>query len=143
MADVLSPEQRRRNMSRIRGRDTEPERVVRSMLHRMGYRFRLHRRDLPGRPDIVLPRLWSVIFVHGCFWHRHPGCRYTTTPKTRAEFWQKKFDENVERDRRNVAALRKAGWQVLCLWECEIRDLEALEHQLQSFLEAVEQDRPE
>lgn len=143
MADVLSPEQRRRNMSRIRGRDTEPEKIVRSMLHRMGYRFRLHRRDLPGRPDIVLPRLRSVIFVHGCFWHRHPGCRYTTTPKTRAEFWQKKFDENVTRDRRNVAALQKSGWRVLCVWECETRDLEALEHQLQSFLETAEQDRAE
>lgn len=143
MADVLSPEQRRRNMSRIRGRDTEPEKIVRSMLHRMGYRFRLHRRDLPGRPDIVLPRLRSVIFVHGCFWHRHPGCRYATTPKTRAEFWQKKFEENVERDRRNIAALREAGWRVLCVWECETRDLEGLEHQLQSFLEAAEQDRAE
>lgn len=139
MGDVLSPEQRRRNMSRIRGRDTGPERIVRSMLHRMGYRFRLHRRDLPGRPDIVLPRLRSVIFVHGCFWHRHKGCRYATTPKTRAEFWQKKFEENVERDRRNVAALRKEGWRVLCVWECETRDPVALESQLRTFLESTDQ----
>lgn len=138
MGDVLSPEQRRRNMSRIRGRDTGPERIVRSMLHRMGYRFRLHRRDLPGRPDIVLPRLRSVIFVHGCFWHRHKGCRYATTPKTRAEFWQKKFKENVERDRRNVVALREDDWRVLCVWECETRDPEALKSQLRTFLESAD-----
>jgi len=140
MSDVLSPEQRHRNMSRIRGRDTGPERTVRSLLHRMGYRFRLHRRDLPGRPDIVLPRLRSVIFVHGCFWHRHKGCRYATTPKTRAIFWQKKFKENVERDWRNVTALYKDGWRVLCVWECETRDLKGLEQQLSSFLEYAEND---
>ena len=138
MGDVLSPDQRHRNMSRIRGRDTEPERIVRSELHRMGYRFRLHRRDLPGRPDIVLPRLRSVIFVHGCFWHRHKGCRYTTTPKTRAKFWQRKFDENVERDRRNLTELRRAGWRVRCVWECQTRDRKGLERRLRSFLEAAE-----
>jgi len=141
MADVLSPEQRRRNMSRIRGRDTEPERIVRSELHRMGYRFRLHRRDLPGRPDIVLPRYGSVVFVHGCFWHRHRGCRYTTTPKTRAAFWQRKFEANVERDRQNVGELRRAGWRVLCVWECQTRNRVALARRLRSFLERTKNSR--
>ena len=140
MVDVLSPEQRHRNMSRIRGRDTTPERTVRSVLHGLGYRFRLHRRDLPGRPDIVLPRFGVVIFVHGCFWHRHPGCRYTTTPRTRACFWQQKFAQNVERDRRNVASLSKSGWRVLCVWECEMRDRDALARRLVRFLEAREDD---
>jgi DNA mismatch endonuclease (patch repair protein) len=136
MADVLSAEQRHRNMSRIRGRDTTPERTVRSVLHRLGYRFRLHRRDLPGRPDIVLPRFGSVIFVHGCFWHRHLGCRYTTTPSTRSEFWQNKFQQNVARDKRNEADLRKAGWRVLCVWECQTRETEVLARQLRHFLGA-------
>lgn len=140
MADVLSPEQRHRNMSRIRGRDTTPERTVRSALHRLGYRFRLHRPDLPGRPDIVLPRFSAVIFVHGCFWHRHPGCRYSTTPSTRASFWQHKFDQNVARDRRNLAALREIGWRVLCVWECETKDHRALSKRLSRFLEAREGD---
>lgn len=140
MADVLSPEQRHRNMSGVRGRDTKPERLVRSVLHQLGYRFRLHRRDLPGRPDIVLPRFGAVIFVHGCFWHRHLGCRYTTTPTTRAEFWQRKFDENVERDRRTLNALGEAGWRILCVWECETRDHGVLVSKLSDFLDGREID---
>lgn len=118
--------QRSRNMAAIRGRDTTPERRVRSLLHRLGYRFRLHRRDLPGTPDIVLPRHQTVVFVHGCFWHRHPGCRYTTTPRTRRAFWEAKFSQNVERDGRQQAELQAAGWSVIVVWECEIRDIETL-----------------
>ena len=106
-------------MSRIGSRDTKPELVVRSALHRMGYRFRLHRKDLPGTPDIVLPRHGTVIFVHGCFWHRHKGCSACYTPKTRTEFWKKKFGDNVRRDRRNTRLLRQRGWKVFVVWECE------------------------
>ena len=119
MVDRLSPEHRSWNMSRIRGRNTQPELAVRSALHRAGYRFRLHRKDLPGRPDIVLPKHRTVVFVHGCFWHRHPGCRFAYTPKSRVAFWQKKFDDNVARDRRNVRALRALGWRVITVWECQ------------------------
>lgn len=117
---------RSRNMAAIRGRDTSPELRVRSLLHRLGYRFRLHRRDLPGSPDIVLPRHRTVVFVHGCFWHRHPGCRYATTPKTREEFWTRKFEQNVERDRRQQQQLREMGWSVMVVWECELLDLPSL-----------------
>ncbi len=108
-------------MSRIRGRDTGPELRLRSLLHRAGFRFRLHAKDLPGKPDIVLPKYHTVIFVHGCFWHRHKGCRNATTPSTRAEFWQAKFDGNVDRDNRNRAALETAGWTVMTVWECELK----------------------
>lgn len=119
MTDRLSRERRSWNMSRIRDRDTEPERLVRSALHRAGYRFRLHCRDLPGRPDIVLPRYRTVVFVHGCFWHRHCGCRLAYAPKSRTAFWQAKFRSNVERDRRNARELRLLGWKVVTVWECE------------------------
>ena len=112
---------RSRNMAAIRGKDTAPELAVRRILHAMGLRFRLHRRDLPGRPDIVLPKHRTVVFVHGCFWHRHEDCRYTTTPKTRQEFWQTKFAANVERDRRNRTDLQQLGWRVIVVWECELK----------------------
>jgi DNA mismatch endonuclease, patch repair protein len=117
-------------MSRIRGKDTKPELRVRSQLHRMGYRFRLHRKDLPGRPDIVLPKYDTVIFVHGCFWHRHKGCRFAYTPKTRVEFWETKFEQNVRRDKRNAAALWRGGWRVLKIWECRTGDPQKLQQQL-------------
>lgn len=107
-------------MSRIRGRDTKPELAVRSVLHRLGYRFRLHVPDLPGRPDIVLPRHRTVVLVHGCFWHRHEGCRFCCVPKTRVDFWRRKFEGNVERDRVVRRELRKIGWRVMVVWECEI-----------------------
>lgn len=119
MVDRLTREHRSWNMSRIRGRNTAPEKQVRSALHRAGYRFRLHRQDLPGRPDIVLPKHHTVIFVHGCFWHRHKNCRFAYTPKSRVRFWQDKFQSNVERDRRNVRALRALGWRIMTVWECE------------------------
>jgi DNA mismatch endonuclease (patch repair protein) len=122
MTDRLTPAQRSRNMARIRGTHTAPERLLRSALHRAGFRFRLHRRDLPGRPDIVLAKYSVVIFVHGCFWHRHPGCVYATSPKTRASFWFEKLSENRERDFRQVRALLGAGWRVLVVWECALRN---------------------
>ena len=119
MTDRISPERRSWNMSRIGSRDTKPELAVRSVLYRMGYRFRLHRKDLPGTPDIVLPRHGTVIFVHGCFWHRHKGCGACYIPKTRTEFWKKKFGDNVRRDRRNTRLLKQQGWKVFVVWECE------------------------
>lgn len=119
--DVVSPEKRSEMMSGIKGRNTRPEMQVRAYLHGAGFRFRLHRKDLPGSPDIVLPKHRVVIFVHGCFWHRHAGCRYATTPTTRQEFWQTKFASNVERDGRKQASLLEAGWRVATVWECGLR----------------------
>ena len=119
MTDKLSPEARSANMARIRGKDTGPETAVRKALHAAGFRFRLHRRDLPGTPDILLVRQRVAIFVHGCFWHRHEGCGNATNPGTRTEFWQAKFAANVERDTRKTAALEAAGWRVVVIWECE------------------------
>ncbi|WP_326428830.1 very short patch repair endonuclease [Stutzerimonas frequens] len=119
--DIVSKEVRSRMMAGIRGSDTSPEMKVRRLLHRKGFRYRLHQKNLPGRPDLVLPRYRVCIFVHGCFWHRHPGCRYATTPKTRTEFWQAKFAQNVARDSRVRAELLTAGWRVIELWECGIR----------------------
>ena len=121
MADILSPEKRSWNMSRIRGANTKPEMLVRSMLHRAGFRFRIHDKSLPGKPDIVLKKYKSVIFVNGCFWHRHEGCAEATTPKTRREFWEVKFKRTVERDKEQKDALEKLGWQVICIWECDLK----------------------
>jgi DNA mismatch endonuclease, patch repair protein len=124
MTDVHSPSQRSYNMSRIKGRDTKPELIVRSLVHRMGFRFRLHRSDLPGQPDLVLPVHRKVIFVHGCFWHLH-RCRYGQVfPKKNAEFWNEKRQGTVRRDRRNVRQLRRLNWDVLIVWECWTRDIE-------------------
>jgi DNA mismatch endonuclease (patch repair protein) len=124
--DVHTREQRSRNMAAIRSANTKPEVRVRSALHALGFRFRLHRRDLPGCPDIVLPKHRTVIFVHGCFWHCH-RCKYgSVVPATRADFWANKRAGNVARDRRNATALRKLGWRVLVLWECEVRTGEAV-----------------
>jgi DNA mismatch endonuclease (patch repair protein) len=126
MVDHINSTKRSWNMGRIGAKDTVPEVQVRSLLHRMGYRFRLHRKDLPGTPDIVLPKYRTVIFVHGCYWHRHPGCRYASTPKTNTDFWVKKFERNVERDRVNCAELTDNGWNVLVIWQCELRDMKEL-----------------
>ncbi|AYO02853.1 DNA mismatch endonuclease Vsr [Pseudomonas sp. LTGT-11-2Z] len=117
-------------MRAVKRAHTKPEIIVRQALHALGLRFRLHRRDLPGSPDIVLPRLRTVVFVHGCFWHRHPACRYATTPKSRQEYWLPKFEANVERDARKEAQLRELGWRVVVIWECETKSLEALEARL-------------
>lgn len=122
--DRLAPEERSRLMARIRGRDTGPERAVRSIVHRSGFRFRLHAGGLPGRPDLVLPRYRAAIFVHGCFWHGHSCRAGSARPKTNARFWADKLARNRERDRRSVAALRRAGWRVLVVWECSLRDPE-------------------
>lgn len=121
--DRLTRKHRSWNMSRIRGKDTTPELVVRSALHRMGFRFRLHKKDLPGRPDIVLSRYRTAVFVHGCFWHRHPGCTKAYTPKSRVRFWQSKFDQNVKRDAAVRNQLERLGWNVVVVWECEVSEL--------------------
>jgi DNA mismatch endonuclease (patch repair protein) len=120
--DKLTSEQRSWNMSRIKGSDTGPERRVRSVLHQLGFRFSLRRRDLPGRPDIVLVRHGAAVFVHGCFWHRHNKCGNSVLPKTRQQFWLAKLNGNVERDKRNLIALKRLGWQVITVWECEVED---------------------
>lgn len=136
MTDVHSREQRSRNMSRIRSKDTRPELVVRQLVHRLGYRFRLHRTDLPGRPDLVLSRHGKVIMVHGCFWHCH-SCRYgAVKPEQNAEFWAVKRGGNVERDRRNQDLLVGLGWEVLVVWECWTRRPEELEEKVVAFLES-------
>ena len=122
-------------MARIRGQNTQPEVAVRRLLHARGYRFRLHRRDLPGTPDICFPGRKKAIFVHGCFWHRHQGCSRTTTPKTRTSFWEDKFRQNVVRDRVNITALAELGWGVMVVWECEARNLEMLARRLVGFLD--------
>jgi DNA mismatch endonuclease, patch repair protein len=127
VTDVFSKEKRSEVMSRIRGKNTTPELKVRSMLHRMGYRFRLHVADLPGKPDIVLPRYKTVVFIHGCFWHRHRGCKLAYTPKTRAEFWARKLFENAKRDEEAALMLQALGWRVITIWECEVDKHEKLE----------------
>jgi DNA mismatch endonuclease (patch repair protein) len=134
MADVLTPKQRSFNMSRIRSRDTRPEMIVRSIVHRLGYRYRLHKKDLPGKPDVVLVRHRKIIDVHGCFFHMHK-CRYgSVVPATNAKFWKTKRLSNVERDRHNLRALRREGWKVLIVWECETRNPASLHKRLQKFL---------
>jgi DNA mismatch endonuclease (patch repair protein) len=135
MTDVLTPAQRKFNMSRIRNKDTRPEMIVRSLVHRMGYRYVLHNPKLPGKPDLVLSRHHKIIFVHGCFWHMHK-CHYgKVKPKTRASFWQNKRMGNIIRDRKNLATLKREGWRVLVVWECWTRDLETLENRLVAFLQ--------
>lgn len=130
MADRLTPERRSWLMSRVGGKNTTPEIRVRKAVHALGLRFSLHRKDLPGKPDIVLRRWKTVIFVHGCFWHRHPGCRKASMPKSRKKYWSEKFDANVERDKHNQAALEDMGWRVLVVWECETKDPEKLSDML-------------
>lgn len=121
MADIVDKETRSRMMSGIRGKDTSPELLVRKSLHRLGFRFALHDRKLPGRPDLVFPRHRAIVFVHGCFWHRHSDCSYCTTPATRAEFWREKFEKNVERDQRNIRKLKEQGWRIFVVWECGLK----------------------
>lgn len=136
MADRIDAERRSLNMSRVRSSDTRPELEVRRLVHRLGYRFRLHRRSLPGTPDLAFPSRRAVIFVHGCFWHRHPGCRKATTPATRRDFWAEKFEANQCRDERVRRQLVDQGWRVEVVWECELRDKETLGRRLASFLDA-------
>ena len=143
MTDTVDSQKRSEIMSRIRARDTKPELIVRRIAHRLGFRFRLHRGDLPGCPDIVFPRYRAVILVHGCFWHRHPGCKYASSPRTRVEYWQAKFKDNVVRDRDNETALRALGWRVLVIWECETKDGRALAAHIASYLRQGEGDHRE
>lgn len=133
MADTLTPQQRSERMARIRGKDTVPEMVVRRLVHRMGHRFRLHRKDLPGSPDLVFPALRKIVFVHGCYWHGHE-CRLGRLPKSNVSFWAEKIEKNQARDTRNVTELEISGWSVLVVWQCQIKDSEGLAKLLTSFL---------
>jgi len=121
-------------MSRIYSKNTMPEKKARSILHKIGYRFSLHRKDLPGKPDIALPKYHTVIFIHGCFWHRHKGCRDTTTPKSNTTFWKKKFSYNVGRDIRHRKNLKKLGWKIIIIWECELSNEEKLKNKIKRLL---------
>ncbi len=132
--DHLTPAKRSWNMAKIRSSDTKPEKTVRSLLHELGYRFRLYRKDLPGTPDIVLPRYSSIIMVHGCFWHRHKNCQYSYTPKSKAEFWGRKFESNISRDKNVIKELKKLGWKVKIIWECETKNKNTLTKAVGRFL---------
>jgi DNA mismatch endonuclease (patch repair protein) len=118
--DIWSKEKRSQVMARIRSENTKPERILRSALHRQGYRFKIHKKDLPGKPDIVLPKYRTMIFVHGCFWHYHEDCREGRIPNTNSKFWREKLSKNVEKDKRNIKDCEELGWKVLVVWECEI-----------------------
>ncbi len=133
MADVLTPEQRRRNMSAIRSKDTTPEMIVRKLVHGMGYRYRLHRKDLPGKPDLVFPRMKKIVFVNGCYWHMH-NCKYgKVVPKTNAKFWRDKRTSTVTRDKKNIQQLKKLGWDVLVVWECQTNVLPIIKREISHF----------
>lgn len=135
MIDTLSPEQRSERMSRVRGKDTVPELIVRKLLHSAGFRYRLHRRDLPGNPDIVFMSRKKAIFVHGCFWHMHDTCALARMPKSRISFWSEKLLSNKQRDVKNMQRLHDLGWNTLVIWECELRDLKPLLEKLQNFID--------
>jgi DNA mismatch endonuclease (patch repair protein) len=136
MVDTLTPAERSKRMALVRSRNTKPEMVVRRLVHKMGYRYRLHGKDLPGCPDLVFPRLHKVLFVHGCFWHRHPNpeCKLARMPKSRLDFWRPKLEENRHRDRVQQEALLDMGWRFLVIWECELRDMQSLVEKLRMFL---------
>lgn len=140
MPDTLSPVQRSERMARVRHKNTRPELFIRRLVHRMGYRFRLHREGLPGKPDLVFPARRKVIFVHGCFWHRHsdPDCKLARLPKSRLDFWLPKLEANRERDDRIHRELIQLGWKPLAIWECELKEREQLENKLRDFLDAVD-----
>lgn len=135
--DTLTPEQRSALMSRIRSKDTVPEKAVRSLVHAMGYRFRLHRRDLPGTPDMAFIGMKKVIFVHGCFWHRHSCTKGRHQPSSNTAYWQSKFERNRLRDLKNNQALRRLGWRVLTIWECQLKDLLKVERRIRHFLTPI------
>jgi DNA mismatch endonuclease (patch repair protein) len=134
--DTLNPAERSARMALVRGKGTKPELLVRRLVHGMGYRYRLHRRDLPGTPDLVFPGRGKVIFINGCFWHRHMGCALARLPKSRGEFWLPKLTANAERDARNVRALQQLGWSVLTIWECQLGDIDKLANEIRRFLDA-------
>lgn len=132
--DKLSQADRSRVMSSVHERNTKPELVVRQALHSLGFRFRLHKKDLPGKPDIVLAKYKTCIFVHGCFWHQHPGCKRASRPSSNIQFWDSKLKRNIERDKENMEALARLGWRVIVIWECETKDTEILKRLLDKFL---------
>jgi DNA mismatch endonuclease (patch repair protein) len=134
MADRLSPARRSENMRRIPSKGTNPEMFVRRFVHAQGFRYRLHVSGLPGKPDLVFPKLRKVIFVHGCFWHLHKSCSEGRIPESRRDYWEPKLIKNVERDRKHLASLRKLGWRALVIWECEIKNSERTEERIISFL---------
>lgn len=134
MPDLVSAAVRSRIMSSVKQRHTKPEVVVRSLLHRLGYRFRLHQKGLPGSPDIVLPKYRTAIFVHGCFWHQHEGCSKARRPSSNQEYWDKKLDENISRDKRKEAELSQLGWRIATVWQCETSDVDRLSEKLKSLL---------
>jgi DNA mismatch endonuclease (patch repair protein) len=136
MTDIVSPEKRSAMMSSVGSKDTKPEMIVRRILHGMGYRFRVHSSTLPGTPDVVLPRHRKVVFVHGCFWHGHPGCKNAARPASNTEFWDSKLDRNISRDAAVKRELEEQGWDVFVVWECEARDKDALAASLRDFMEA-------
>lgn len=133
--DVFSSDKRSRIMAQVKGKNTKPEILVRSIVHRMGYRFRLHNRTLPGNPDLTLTKHNKVIFVHGCFWHGHKGCMRSKRPSTNQEFWSEKLDKNIQRDKQNISKLKKVGWAPLVIWSCELKKEERLKKKIQRFLE--------
>jgi DNA mismatch endonuclease (patch repair protein) len=133
--DVFDAQKRSWIMSRVKGKNTKPEIIVRSIVHRLGYRFRIHRVDLPGKPDIVLPKLRKVIFVHGCFWHGHKRCKRSARPSVNTSFWEKKLDGNIRRDKLHIKQLMEKGWKPLVVWECELKDQKRLMNKLVRFLQ--------
>jgi DNA mismatch endonuclease, patch repair protein len=134
MTDKISRERRSANMRAVRSRNTRPEMRVRQIAHRLGYRFRVHRRDLPGKPDIAFPGRRKAVFVHGCFWHQHGGCRRASIPQSNRRFWRTKLARNAARDSEQLAAIKKRGWRTLVVWECEIKDEKRLTARLRKFL---------
>jgi len=138
VADTLTPNERSKRMSLIRGKDSSPEMKLRRLVHGMGFRYRLHVKDLPGKPDLVFPSRRAVIFMHGCFWHRHPGCKLARMPKTKLDFWGPKLEGNRERDLRNQEMLKKLGWHVLVVWECEMKNIDKVSNKVRGFLHGLE-----
>ncbi|TLG89436.1 DNA mismatch endonuclease Vsr [Pseudomonas edaphica] len=135
-ADIVTQERRSQNMSRIKGKNTKPEMIVRSACHDLGLRYRLHRKDLPGTPDLVFPKHRLCLFVHGCFWHRHPDCKYAYTPKSRLDFWSPKLAKNVERDAKAQRALETSGWRVSIIWECQTKNRDALQTEIKKMFDS-------
>lgn len=139
--DKISPQHRSANMRRIRSKDTSPELVLRRLIHGLGYRFRLHRKDLPGRPDLVFAKRRKIVFVHGCFWHQHPDCREGRIPGSRLDYWAPKLIKNQIRDAANRVLLEEQGWKVLIIWECELTDISAVKRAVKKFLGSVRQEQ--
>lgn len=134
MTDTLSPKERSERMSRVQAKDTSPEMKLRRSIHGMGFRYRLHVSGLPGKPDLVFSKYSAVIFMHGCFWHRHEGCKLARLPKSRVEFWQNKLEGNKERDLCNIEKLREMGWRILVVWECSLKDVDMVARRVRNFL---------